>query len=992
MPPPTRRMTRRRFPTPTTVIIALLTAALGWSWFGAEATPPGLSGLLDAAGLGKGGGRKPITLAVATDSPQAGGTGATMVNGMRLLVEDVNRAGGIDGRPLRLEVFDDGGGAESSKAAAAKLVRDSDAVAVIGHRLSAATKAAGPIYAAHGIAAISPASTSTDVTEGNEWLFRTVFNNDFLGRFLTRYIHAVFKPGEVVVAAGRHSYARELIALMQAEAQRVGMGVAGPEFVEAGTAAGGPETRAAIERILERLRAASGPRVLFLALYPEEAVPVVQAVRDAGLEDVTLIGPDSLDRIDFPRLFQALPAERRTPGFYSNGITIASSVVYDTAGRTAGFFREQYVRRFGQSPDWRAALAYDAGRAVVEAIRQSGGAAGVPSAALRRNIRNGLASMTSVETAAEGIAGPILFDDQGNATRPAAIARYQNGELLSDFAQFQTLRKLPPGARLPDLVKAGQIISVGERLFERTQVAFSGLLVQDVAKVDLGAFTADLSGEVWFRYARPNTNADQTAATASPAADPSDVVFLNAAGPVRLEVREENTTEGGIVYRRLGFSGTFRIDFVPGMRSYRHPAIGVEFRHRTQPANRLLYVADLAGMGMSDGGGYTHTLRDLAPVLEAQGWQLREATVFQGQELVSTLGDPRHLSQDRGMAPYSTFAAVVRLDEIAGQSLSNLLPERRGLTLFGALAALALAGFANRSIRRPGARLPLLAAELASAAVALSAARLYSIESLQEHLPFVYLDSIERGFQAGWWLLGAYGLDTAIKRFLWDPLERRTERKVPAILRHSVSSVILLLCLFGIIAFVFDQPLTSLLATSGLVTLIIGLAIQTNLSNIFAGIVLSLERPFSLGDTIKFGDQEPARVADMSWRTTRLEDGFGYVRCIPNSNVAETVLVNYSRRSPLGDVQQVLLPPDVAPERAIAVLRGALAQCRGILQDRSADVAFLGIQMVDHNAVGRYALSYTPAAGASRWAAAEEVTARVRERLSAEDLPPVEAR
>lgn len=190
---------------------------------------------------------------------------------------------------------------------------------------------------------------------------------------------------------------------------------------------------------------------------------------------------------------------------------------------------------------------------------------------------------------------------------------------------------------------------------------------------------------------------------------------------------------------------------------------------------------------------------------------------------------------------------------------------------------------------------------------------------------------------------------------------------MPAILRHSVSSVILLLCLFGIIAFVFDQPLTSLLATSGLITLIIGMAIQTNLSNIFAGIVLSLERPFALGDTLKFGDQNPARVADMSWRTTRLEDGFGYVRCIPNSKVTETVLVNYSRR-------------------------GALAECRSILQDRSAEAAFMGILTVDRNPVGRYALSHTPAAGVTRWTTAEEVSARVQDRLSAEGLPPVEGR
>ncbi len=971
-----------RMMNPTTLVIALLVAALGWSWFGADAMPPGVAGLLDAVGLGKGNGRKAITLAVATDHPLPGGTGATMVNGVRLLVEDVNRAGGIDGRPLRLEVFDDGGEVETSKAAAAKLVRDSDAVAVIGHRLSAATKAAGPVYAAHGIAAVSPASTSTDVTEGNEWLFRTVFNNDFLGRFLTQYIHAVFKPGELLIAAGNHSYARQLIALIQSEAKGLNMGVAEPEVVEAGA---GPETRAAIGRLIERLRRTTGPRVLFMALYPEEAVPVVQAVRDAGLEDVTLIGPDSLDRIDFPRLFQALPNERRTPGFYSNGITIASSVVYDTAGRAAGFFREQYGRRFGQSPDWRAALAYDAGRAVVEAIRQSGGAANVPPATLRRNVRNGLDGMNSVETAVEGIAGPIFFDDHGNASRPAAIARYQNGELVSDFAQFQTLRKLPHGARLPDMVKAGQVINVGDRLFERTQVAFSGLLLHDVAKVDLGAFTADLTGEVWFRFART----DRDPAPNPAATEPSDIVFLNAVGPVTQEVRAEDKTESGIVYRRVRFSGTFRIDFVPGMRSYRHPTIGVEFRHRTQPSNRLLYVADLPGMGMSDGAGYTQSLRELAPALEAQGWQVREATVFQGVASVSTLGDPRHISQDKGVAPYSTFAAVVRLDEIASQSLVSVLPDKHGLILAGALGTLLVAGVANRSIRAPRARLPLLAVEVATAAVALSVARAYSIESLQERLPFVYLDNIERGFQAAWWLLGAYGLDVAIKRFLWEPLERRTERRVPAILRHSVSSVILLLCLFGIIAFVFNQPLTSLLATSGLITLIIGMAIQTNLSNIFAGIVLSLERPFSLGDTIKFGDQDPARVADMSWRTTRLEDGYGYVRCIPNSKVAETVLVNYSRRSPLGDVQHVLLPPDVAPERAVAVLRGALAQCRSILQDRSADVTFMGIHTVDRNAVGRYALTYTPVPGATRWTAAEEVSTRVQDRLSAEGLPQV---
>lgn len=961
--------------------VGLVILAIVWGAVSPAFAPGPLRELARTLGLNHGPAGAPITLAVAVDNPAPGGTGATIVNGMQLLIDDVNRNGGIQGRPLRVEVYDDAGSPQRSREVAETIGSRSSAVAVIGHRLSGASKAAGEVYSRHGIVAISPASTSVDVTAGNPWFFRTAFHNDFLGRFITRYLHAVIAPRQpVVLVSGHHNYGQWLLDLIRSEAGSIGMPVSASILADA---ADTPENRAAIQTVVDTLRAVTdGPRVLFLSQYPEEAVPLIRAVRDAGLNDVVIFGPDSLDRMDFPTLFRGLPQEQRTPGYYTNGVIIASSLVYDTAGREAGFFRETYVQRFGAEPDWRAALAYDAGKAVVAALR------GVmeedtpdqerPLAEVRKAVRDRLAAIDSIANAVDGIAGPVFFNGDGDANRPAGIARYQNGRIVSAFDQFQALRTLPDGTRLDDLVRAGQIIDVGGRLYQRTQVVFSGLLLQDIARIDLSAMSADVTGEMWVRYARGHT---------TEAPDPMDVTFLNALGPVKLEPLAEQVADGGIVYKRQRFSGSFRVDFVPGMRSYRHPMVGVEFRHRTVPSNRLLYVADLQGMGMTGGIGYTGVVGRLAPALETQGWSLREGTVFQGVEMVSSLGDPRYLGQPSGSVPYSTFVAVVRLGDVATLSLSAIPPDLRALIVLGGLSVLIL--IAMGDVCWPGLRLSpmLIVAEILIVAVVLAVAKEITIDALQNELPFQLLDGIERLYSMSWWLAGAYFLTLILRRFGWEPLERKSGRAVPAILKHFMTTVIVLLAVFGIIAFVFHQPLTSLLATSGLLTLIIGLAVQSNIANIFAGIILSLERPFSIGDTIKFGDMDPARVFDMSWRTTRLEDGFGYVRSIPNSKVAESTVINYSRRTPARDFQHVLLPPEVPPEKALTIMARALTGCRKTVQDGNYGTSFLGLHVVGNITAARYSVSYNVEDYFQRWGAREEVALRVWQALAAEGIP-----
>jgi branched-chain amino acid transport system substrate-binding protein len=170
--------------------------------------------------------------------------------------------------------------------------------------------------------------------------------------------------------------------------------------------------------------------------------------------------------------------------------------------------------------------------------------------------------------------------------------------------------------------------------------------------------------------------------------------------------------------------------------------------------------------------------------------------------------------------------------------------------------------------------------------------RLFAFEMNNFHLKYIIMI-----YDILWWITPAHLINLVVKRFLWKPLEDKTGQTVPNVVRLFISVLIYLLAIFGIVAFVYDQALTSLLATSGVLAMIIGLAIQINISNIFSGIVINLERPFRVNDGIKIQIGRvfhEGTVVDITWRTTRLMTQDGYILSIPNSVASEAVIHNYN--------------------------------------------------------------------------------------------------
>ncbi len=173
---------------------------------------------------------------------------------------------------------------------------------------------------------------------------------------------------------------------------------------------------------------------------------------------------------------------------------------------------------------------------------------------------------------------------------------------------------------------------------------------------------------------------------------------------------------------------------------------------------------------------------------------------------------------------------------------------------------------------------------------------------------------------------------------------RRHGEDPPSLLDSLISVVFYGVGLGAVAHYWFKVELTPFLATSAVVGAVVGLALQDTLGNLFAGIALHTEAPFGVGDWVRVGDRD-GRIEQVSWRAMRLRTWDGDTLTIPNGEVARHALLNYSvPASPHSRLILVNVGYATPPARAIAVLRGALAQVEGMAAGAPPNVRIVGYQ------------------------------------------------
>ena len=113
--------------------------------------------------------------------------GQSTHNGIVLALDEVNAAGGINGRKIQLFTEDDQSKPEEAASVVQKLISQNQVVAVLGEVASSRSLAAAPICQTNRIPMISPSSTNPQVTEIGNYIFRACFLDPYQGQSLAQF-------------------------------------------------------------------------------------------------------------------------------------------------------------------------------------------------------------------------------------------------------------------------------------------------------------------------------------------------------------------------------------------------------------------------------------------------------------------------------------------------------------------------------------------------------------------------------------------------------------------------------------------------------------------------------------------------------------------------------------------------------------------------------------------------------------------------------------
>jgi small-conductance mechanosensitive channel len=181
-----------------------------------------------------------------------------------------------------------------------------------------------------------------------------------------------------------------------------------------------------------------------------------------------------------------------------------------------------------------------------------------------------------------------------------------------------------------------------------------------------------------------------------------------------------------------------------------------------------------------------------------------------------------------------------------------------------------------------------------------------------------------------WWLHLAWALIGFVRIFLVFERKPREAR----LLQEVVVGIVYAGTLLSILAFVFAVPVGTLIATSGVLAIILGLALQNTLGDVFSGIALTLGRTYGLGDWIVLSNGTEGRVVETNWRSTHLLSIANNIIALPNSLLAKLELTNVSSPDEShGLTCTVRLVPTRTPAFIETVMQAVLASCDRILKE-----------------------------------------------------------
>ncbi|WP_372831595.1 branched-chain amino acid ABC transporter substrate-binding protein [Pontibacterium sp.] len=212
--------------------------------------------------------------------------------GALMAIEQINKAGGINGDTLEGVIYDDACDPKQAVAVANKIVND-DIQHVIGHLCSSSTEPASDIYEEEGVLMITAASTSPTITEkGYQTIFRTIGLDSMQGPFAARYVVNTIKPKNMAIIHDKQQYGEGLATAVKNVVEEAGIK---PVMFE-GVTAGDKDFSA----LIAKLKRNNVDFVYYGGYHPELGL-ILRQSREKGFS-AKFMGPEGVGNADISKI------------------------------------------------------------------------------------------------------------------------------------------------------------------------------------------------------------------------------------------------------------------------------------------------------------------------------------------------------------------------------------------------------------------------------------------------------------------------------------------------------------------------------------------------------------------------------------------------------------------------------------------------------------------------------------------------------------------
>ncbi|MFF5396726.1 ABC transporter substrate-binding protein [Peribacillus butanolivorans] len=345
------------------------------------------------------------TIKIGANLELSGGTasfGQSAADGLKLAIEEINKEG-IDGKKLEIIKVDNKSDAAEATSGSIKLVSQDKVVAVVGSATSTNTLAQVQVAQDNKVPLLTPTATNPDITNKagklNDYVFRTCFIDPFQGTVAANFASDdIGAKTAAIYVDSASDYSKGLAAAFkEAFTANGGKIVAEEAYVTKDT-----DFRATLTRIKS-----AKPEFVFLPGYYEEVGLILKQAREDGI-DLPFMGGDGWDS---PKVVEIAGAEALKNTFITNH--------YSPEDKDAKIqdFVAAYKKKYNKTPDAFAALGYDTGYYLADAIKRSGDAS-------PEKIRQALEDVKDLQL----VSGTLNLDENHDPIKSATILEYVDGK------------------------------------------------------------------------------------------------------------------------------------------------------------------------------------------------------------------------------------------------------------------------------------------------------------------------------------------------------------------------------------------------------------------------------------------------------------------------------------------------------------------------------------------------------------------------------------